>query len=116
MKKIFFNIHLSPGPPRQEKSKSPLHRNVSLLMLFLLFLLACHSKKAEEETTTEEQQTITPVTVTTISNEPMVVYLDVNMTSAFLQKASKKANATAYIRSVKGQVGKMMTAQPSFFT
>jgi len=91
-------------------------KKIFFYMLFLLLIAACHSKKTEEETTTEEQEAITPVTVTTISNEPMTEYIELNATSVFLQKAYVKSSANGYIQNVSGQVGKMIPASQVFFT
>src|SRR5436190_5948204 len=77
--------------------------------LLLFLLIACQSKKTEE-TTEETPETITPVTVTSISNETMTAYIELNATSTFLQKAYVKANANGYIQSVNTSMGKMVSA------
>ena len=88
-----------------------------LLYYFIPFLLtaSCRSKAVEETTIEEEQETITPVTVTTVSNEPMVEYIELNATSTFLQSAFIKASSNGYITAVNAQVGKMVSAGQKVF-
>lgn len=88
-----------------------------ILQYLLLFCVVagCKSKTVEEVTTEEEQETITPVTVTSISTEPMIEYIELNATSTFLQSALIKANANGYITSVNAQVGKLVSAGQNVF-
>jgi len=88
-----------------------------MLQYLLLFsvVIGCKSKTVEEVTTEEEQETITPVTVTSVSTEPMVEYIELNATSTFLQNAFIKANANGYITSVNAQVGKIISAGQNVF-
>jgi multidrug efflux pump subunit AcrA (membrane-fusion protein) len=91
-------------------------KKINFYILFLLMLAAsCHSKKEETEES-EEQQTITPVTVTSISTEPITEYVELNATSTFLQKAYIKSNINGYIQSVHAQIGKMVSASQNVFT
>jgi len=84
--------------------------------LLWMIIVSCHSKTSEETTTTEEEQeTVTPVTVTTISNEPMSEYIELNATSTFLQQAFVKANTNGYITTVNAQVGKTVSANQNVF-
>ena len=84
-------------------------------LYFLLFLLAasCHSKK---DAGTTEPETITPVTITSVSTEPMAEYLELNATSTFLQKAYVKASANGYIKSANIHIGKMISSGQTVFT
>src|SRR6185436_17294507 len=87
-----------------------------LQCLLLLWILAsCKSKTIEETTVEEEQETTTPVTVTTLSTDPMVEYIELNATSTFLQSAFIKATANGYITSVNAQVGKLVAAGQNVF-
>jgi len=55
-----------------------------------MVIIACHHKtteKGEEEVTPEQVQT--PVTVTSISNEPLAEYAELNATSIFQQDKIK---------------------------
>ncbi len=86
--------------------------------LFFLFIgmtwCSCKSEK-KEETQEEETITITPVTVTSISNEPMAEYIELNATSAFLQKAYVKASTSGYIKTVNAVISKMIGAGQTAF-
>jgi multidrug efflux pump subunit AcrA (membrane-fusion protein) len=90
-------------------------KKISLYFLILVTILnSCQSKKTEE-TIIEEQKTITPVTVTSIVTEPMVDYIELNATSAFLQQGFVKASANGYVQSVNAQVGKMVSSEQRVF-
>ena len=91
-------------------------KKISLYFLFLgAILSSCQSKKTEETIIEEEQETITPVTVTSLATEPMVEYIELNATSAFLQQGFVKASANGYVQSVNAQVGKMVSSQQRVF-
>ncbi len=85
-----------------------------LLLLPVITIVSCHSKSMET-TTEEETEIITPVTVTSINTDPMAEYIELNATSAFLQKAYVKASANGYIRSVNIQVNKMVSGSQTAF-
>ena len=80
-----------------------------------VLLASCHSKTTDEVTTEEEPETITPVTVTSISTEPMAEYFELNATSTFLQQAFVKASSNGYITSVNAEVGKMVSSSQNVF-
>ena len=86
-------------------------KKISLYFLILGAILgSCQSKKTEETIIEEEQETITPVTVTSLATEPMVEYIELNATSAFLQQGFVKASANGYVQAVNAQVGKMVSS------
>jgi multidrug efflux pump subunit AcrA (membrane-fusion protein) len=69
--------------------------------LLIIVIIACHHKATtteEEEVATENVQT--PVTVTTISNETLNEYVELNATSSFLQDNIVKSNINGYIKTV----------------
>jgi len=91
-------------------------KKISLYFLILgAILSSCQSKKTEETIIEEEQETITPVTVTSPATEPMVEYIELNATSAFLQQGFVKASSNGYVQSVNAQVGKMVSSQQKVF-
>ena len=91
-------------------------KKIRLYFLILgAILISCQSKKTEETIIEEEQETVTPVTVTSIVTEPMVEYIELNATSAFLQQAFIKASANGYVQSVNAQVGKMVSSEQRVF-
>ena len=90
-------------------------KKISLYFLILgSIVISCQSKK-NEETIIEEQETITPVTLTSITTEPMIEYIELNATSTFLQQAFVKASSNGYIKSVNAQVGKMVSSGQNIF-
>jgi len=68
----------------------------------------------EEETTPAAAQT--PVTVTTISREPLAEYIELNATSAFLLKNYVKANANGYLQQSTVQPGQYVNPGQLLFT
>ena len=87
-----------------------------LLFFSLLALLftSCKSKETEQEEKDPEART--PVTVTTISNEPMVEYIELNATSAFLQKWPVRANATGYLQTANVQLNKYVSSGQALYS
>jgi len=91
-------------------------KKISIYSLVLgLVMISCQSKKTEETIIEEEQETVTPVTVTSVTTEPMVEYIELNATSTFLQQAFVKASSNGYIKSVNAQVGKMVSSTQNVF-
>ena len=85
--------------------------------LFLAAFLACNQKETvseEEEVSQEEIQT--PVTVTTVSIEPLSDYVELNATSSFLQDNIVKSNINGYIKAVNTKVGQYANAGKTLFT
>jgi len=91
-----------------------MDKNIFFTLLLSVALGACHSK-GEQDEAVAETETITPVTVTPISTEPMTEYIELNATSTFLQKAYIKASASGYITSVNARIGKMISAGQTAF-
>ncbi len=75
----------------------PIKQNHFIILCCTLIVLSCNARtdiKGEEATATTQ----TPVTVISISREPMVSYTELNAVSNFLQKWPVKANATGYLQ------------------
>jgi multidrug efflux pump subunit AcrA (membrane-fusion protein) len=66
-------------------------------ILCTLLITRCANKK-EEPPAEEEKATVTPVTVTGISEAPMAEYLQLNATSTYLRKNVIKANTNGYLK------------------
>jgi multidrug efflux pump subunit AcrA (membrane-fusion protein) len=83
-------------------------RYIYLLLGISVMLYACKGpdKTAVDDDAKVESQT--PVTITTINDNSMVDYTDLNATSAFLQKNYVKANANGYIQIVNVQLGQFV--------
>lgn len=58
----------------------------------------------------------TPVTVTSVLKDPVTEYIELNATSAFLQKSYVKANAGGYLQSVNVTIGKYVNKGQLLFT
>ena len=84
------------------------------LMTALLSVTACQNNEPGEEEETVD--TVTPVTVTAISNEPMEDYIELNATSSFLQKWYVKANVNGYIQTANVQLNKYVNAGQLLYT
>jgi len=82
--------------------------------LLLIAITSCGSK----ETKTEEEavEAKTPVTVATISSEPMEEYVELNATSSFLQKWIVRANATGYLQTANVQLNKLVSSGQTLYT
>jgi multidrug efflux pump subunit AcrA (membrane-fusion protein) len=78
-------------------------KSVSALFVCLLALASCESKDAE--TTQEPPAVHVPVTVTSVTYEPLQQYIDVNATSTFLQQNFVKSNLNGYIQKANIKFG-----------
>ena len=97
-----------------------MHTFHKIFCLFLsIAILACSACNTNEKKEVKEEQTDisgTPVTVTSISTEPLTEYIELNATATFLQKSYVKANATGYIQTVNAVSGKYVNAGQILFT
>lgn len=85
-----------------------MKKNISywLFVVTAVMLIACQNKAAEKDDEDVAQvQTQTPVTVTSVSNEPITEYVELNATSTFLEDNVVKSNINGYIKSVNIKVG-----------
>lgn len=80
------------------------------IFIVLFAAAACHSKNTEEEASAEDQEIITPVTLTPISHDTLTEFIELNATSAFLQRAFIKASANGYIKVVNAEAGHPISA------
>jgi multidrug efflux pump subunit AcrA (membrane-fusion protein) len=79
-------------------------------------MLSCHhtsTEKEEEEKAPEQVQT--PVTITSVSTEPLTEYVELNATSVFQQDNIVKSNIIGYIKSVNIKVGQYITSGQTLF-
>src|SRR5438034_1866636 len=82
---------------------------------WLGLILSCgQAEKAPAEETHEAVET--PVTITGVSTAPMQDYIELNASSAFLQKNFIKANANGYLQSNFTQPGQYVNKGQSLFT
>jgi multidrug efflux pump subunit AcrA (membrane-fusion protein) len=79
-------------------------------------VFSCHhasTEKEEEEIASEQVQT--PVTVTSVSAEPLTEYVELNATSVFQQDNIVKSNIVGYIKYVNIKVGQYITSGQTLF-
>lgn len=81
----------------------PLYILCSLLMLGALS--SCGGKKAADDEEESAANAQTPVTVTTVASTGLADSIELNATSAFMQKNYVNANAIGYIRGVNVKPG-----------
>jgi len=95
-----------------------MRRNFLSLFFLLagILTIACHHKTTEsEEEGVAPEQVQTPVTVTSISNEPLTEYAELNATSIFQQDNIIKSNINGYIKLVNTKVGQYVTQGQTLF-
>jgi len=79
-------------------------------------LIGCHHARTEsEEEEVSPEQIQTPVTVTSISNQPLTEYAELNATSSYLQDNVVKSNVNGYVKSVNTKIGHHVTAGQTLF-
>jgi len=89
---------------------------LSFIYIGAFSILSCHhatTGKEEEETAPEQVQT--PVTTTSVSNEPLTEYAELNATSVFQQDNIIKSNIIGYITSVNVKLGQYVAAGQTLF-
>jgi multidrug efflux pump subunit AcrA (membrane-fusion protein) len=87
-----------------------------LLYLPVMVIYACHGGAKKEDATDDKKASAgTPVTITTITNEPLTEYVELNATATFLQKSYVKANVNGYVEEVTAALGKHVNAGQTLF-
>ena len=84
------------------------------LLIFSILISACNAPASEEEQTAADPQT--PVTVTTISQQNLEEYTELNATSSFMEKNVVKASINGYIQHQNAEKGKYVHAGQVLFT
>jgi multidrug efflux pump subunit AcrA (membrane-fusion protein) len=78
-------------------------KSISALFVCLLAVASCKTK--DSATTEEPAQVRVPVTVTSVTFEPLQQYIDLNATSTFLQQNFVKSNLNGYIQKANIKFG-----------
>lgn len=86
------------------------------MVLLALIASACNNPGKKEAAEEKAVSAGTPVTLTTISTEPIVEYTELNATSTFLQKSYVKANLNGYIKSSNIAIGTYVEIGRPLFT
>ncbi len=83
---------------------------------FILTCSACHSTSKPDAVAEDSAvETVTPVTITGISIQPLQDMVELNATSSFLLKTTVKATANGYLREVNAQLGKYVSRGQDLF-
>jgi len=90
-------------------TKYPAAWMLAFVLGLTICLGSCTSAKKDDDDDTSKVQAQTPVTVTTVDQNSMADYIDVNATSVFFQKNYVKSNANGYIVKVNAQQGRPVT-------
>lgn len=94
-----------------------MSKNIKIYLLIALTFIgisACHkTEKVTEEAPVDSR---TPVTLTNVSQGEMQDFLELNATSAFLQKSYVKATANGYLQSVSIQLGEFVAVNKVLFS
>jgi len=94
--------------------------NFRTFVLFFCFtatcLFSCHGPEKKEAEEEKANAAGTPVTITTISNEPLTEFTELNATATFMQKHYVKANVNGYITVVTAMQGKYVNAGQTLFS
>ena len=85
-------------------------------LCLMIGLVSCKHKQAAEEEAIPPEEVTTPVTVTTISMQPLSEYVELNATSAFMQSSIIKATANGYIKSADIKLGQYVSSGQEVFT
>ena len=89
-------------------------KHILLFFSFLTIMVSCKQKdntNADEATT----ETRTPVTVTSLSYDPIQEFIELNATSAFLQKSYVKSNLNGYVKKVNVKLGDFVNNGQTLF-
>jgi multidrug efflux pump subunit AcrA (membrane-fusion protein) len=78
--------------------------------IMTLLLFSCKSKEDDPKADPPKAEVQTPVTVTSISNEQLAEYVELNAMSSYLQSSFIKATANGYIKSSHVKPGQFVRA------
>ena len=90
-----------------------LNKSIYFLAAVTSVLCSCQNGAPQSDTIVEPQ---TPVTVTTINNQDIAEYIELNATSSFMERAIVKASINGYIQAETPQNGKYVRAGQVLFT
>jgi multidrug efflux pump subunit AcrA (membrane-fusion protein) len=87
-----------------------------IIFLYAVGVLVSCKDKVEPKEEESPVQTQTPVTITTVKNEPLIEYIELNATSSFLLKNYVKANANGYLELANAKPGQQVRQGEVLFT
>lgn len=88
-----------------------------ILLFFYLAILtiSCTQKHTTDDDDEATVQPRTPVTVTSMSYDPLQEYIELNATSSFLQKSYIKSNLIGYVKKVNVKIGDYVNKGQTLF-
>ncbi len=94
-----------------------IFNNKSLLFITSCVFLIASCKQKDSTVGAEEDAPLirTPVTVTSMSYDPIEEYIELNATSAFLQKSYVKSNINGYVKKVNIKLGDFVNSGKTLF-
>ena len=92
-----------------------LWRGVGVRLFFFLTILSGCKQKDTTNADAATTETRTPVTVTSVSYDPIEEFIELNATSAFLQKSYVKSNLTGYVKKVNIKLGDFVNNGQTLF-
>ena len=90
-----------------------INKSIYFLAVLASVLSSCQNGAPQSDTIVVPQ---TPVTVTTINNQDIAEYVELNATSSFMERAIVKASINGYIQAETPQNGKYVRAGQVLFT
>lgn len=88
--------------------------HIIISILFTFMVISCAPKEEQTDETTAEP--VTPVTAVKVSMDTLTEYIELNATSAFLQKSYIKSNVNGYLQSADTRLGQYVTRGQNLFT
>ena len=91
--------------------------HTTALTFLFVFCVGVYSCKQKATTAADaEVDATTPVTVTSITYDPLEEFIELNATSTYLQKSYVKSNLNGYIKSVNVKYASLVNAGQAMFT
>jgi hypothetical protein len=84
------------------------------VLVAVLIITSCSSKPTAK--LEEEVQPQTPVKVTSVQFGPLAEYVELNATSAYLEKSFIKASTAGYLQTANAQIGKFVSSKQALFS
>ncbi len=87
---------------------------VMLYFTFCIMILSC-KQKDNSSSASDTPETRTPVTVTSVSFDPIKEYIELNATASFLQQSYVKSNLNGYIKQANIKIGDYVNRGKTLF-
>jgi multidrug efflux pump subunit AcrA (membrane-fusion protein) len=91
-------------------------KNYYILISILFILMGVSCDRKEEQTDETPVEAVTPVTAVMVGMDTLAEYIELNATSAFLQKSYIKSNVNGYLLSTNASIGQYVSSGQGLFT